>query len=165
MRKALSAIISTLLLIVISISIIATVAPWMYELTVGTTNSTATDTMQQIRCRNAGYDFDTSYGSYGADWNFTGNGTDWLKAKITNTGNLDLFGFSFEATLDSDAGPEILHLDPTPAAPGASNPLRPSSSVILFTNITQDINGSYYSLKAVKVLNAVCPLVSASVDV
>jgi hypothetical protein len=162
MKKALSPLVSATILVVIALSIAAIIAPWMYELVTSTTNQTGSDLRQDIKCRNAGLDFDSNYGYYGADWNFTGNGTDWLKVKVVNTGNVDLFGFSFEITLDSQSGEEIKHYDPTTATEiPDTNPLRPSRSAIIDANITQDINSSISTLKAVRVLNSVCSGLSA----
>ena len=164
--KALSPMISTVLLIVIAISITALVAPWMYEMVTTTTNQTGYDTQQQIKCRNAGLDFDSGYGNYGVDWNFTGNGTDWIRANVVNTGNINLWGFSFEVTLESQSGKEIRHYATIQdTALSEINPLKPSESAIIQANVTDDINGSISSLVEVKVLNAVCVLIAPSVKV
>jgi hypothetical protein len=166
MSKALSAVVSALLLIVITIGILSVVTPWMYELVTTTTNSTGSTTAQQIMCRNAGLELDSNYGYYGVDWNFTGNGTDWLKARIENTGNIDMWGFSFELTLLSSSGDEIMHYGLTNSTEvTASVPLRPSRSAIISANITEDINSSIHTLKAVKVLNSVCDGVAPSLSV
>jgi hypothetical protein len=117
-------------------------------------------------CRNAGLELDSNYGYYGVDWNFTGNGTDWLKARIENTGNIDMWGFSFELTLLSSSGDEIMHYGLTNSTEvTASVPLRPSRSAIISANITEDINSSIHTLKAVKVLNSVCDGVAPSLSV
>ncbi len=166
MRKALSPLVSVTILVVISLSIASLVAPWMYEIVTTTTNETGSDLRQQIKCRNAGLDFDPGYGSYGADWNFTGDESDWLRVKIVNTGTIDLWGFSFEVTLESQSGEEILHYDPTPATEmTASNPLRPPTSAVIEANITQDINDTISTLKAIKVLNSVCVEIAPRLDV
>jgi hypothetical protein len=156
--RALSPLVSVVILVVISISIASFIAPWMYDLITTTANETGESTEQQVKCRNAGLDFDPGYGYYGADWNFTNeNMSDSLKVKIVNTGNIDLWGFSFELTLDSQAGKEIRHMDPTSATQKtASSPLRASMSAIIEADITEDINGSVYTLEEVKVLNTVC---------
>ena len=78
MLKALSPMISVTLLIVISLTLASLIAPWMYELVTTTTNETSVDVRQQIKCRSAGLDFDSQYKNYGADWNFTGNTSDWI---------------------------------------------------------------------------------------
>jgi hypothetical protein len=164
--KALSPLVSGIIVVVLSISIASVVAPWMYELVMTTTLDTQNTTAQQVKCRNAGIDFDADYGYYGADWNFTGNGTDWLKAKMINTGTIDIYGFSFELTLDSASGEEIRHYDATQSShKTASNPLKAPRSAIIEANITQDINGSVYTLRTVKVLNAVCVDLAAKLDV
>ena len=163
MLKALSPLVSVVILVVISISIASLVAPWMYELVTTTTNETSTSAQQQIKCRSAGMDFDSEYGQYGVDWNFTGNESDWLEAKVVNTKNINLYGFSFEVTLESQSGEEIKHYDCTSGTEmSESNPLMPGRSAILEANITEDINDSVSTLKAVKVLNPVCPEISPS---
>jgi hypothetical protein len=165
MRKALSPMVSVVILIVISISIASFVAPWMFEMISTMSNQTTSDTQLQIKCRNAGLGFDTTYGYYGVDYNFTGNTSDWLKAKVENTGNVNLWGFSFEVTLDSSAGEEIRHYDPTPGTQKTeSDSLRPSMAAILAANIVTDINSSIYTLKKVKVLNSECNRVAPTVD-
>lgn len=166
MRKAVSPIVSAILLITVSISIISIVAPWMYELVTTTTNTTSSTTQQQIKCRNAGLDFDSNYGYFGVDWNFTGNGTDFLNAKLVNTGNVNLWGFSFEVTLESQSGEEIKHYNFTdPTKIESADPLRPSMSAIAGADITEDINGTVYTLKAIKLLNSVCVEIAPALTV
>jgi FlaG/FlaF family flagellin (archaellin) len=157
MEKALSPLISVAVLVVISIALASTIAPWLYELVLTTTNETSTTTQRQIKCRSAAFDLDSNYGYYGIQWNFTGNNTDSLKARIVNNGNVDLWGFSFEITLESGSGDEIKHYETTTATTTTeSNPLRPPMSKIIEANITEDINSSVSTLKSVKVLNSVC---------
>jgi hypothetical protein len=168
MDKALSPLVSVVILVVISISIASFIAPWMYELVATTANETGASTEQQIRCRSAGLDFSEYYGYYGAEWNFSGgNGSDVLKVRVLNTGNIDLWGFSFEVTLSSAAsGDEIRRYDPTSGTQmTASGPLRPYESSIIEANISEDLNDSVYSLKEVKVLNSVCRQVAPSLQV
>lgn len=163
MRKALSPLIAVTLLIVIAISIVTLIAPWMYDLVMSTMNETDTTTRQQVRCRNAGLDFDPNYAYYGVDWNFTGNGSDWIKVKLVNSKNLDLHSFSFEVTYDSSGGEEIRHYGVTSAtAITETDPLRPGQSAIIQADMTEDINETELSLKSVKVLNSVCPDLSPS---
>ena len=157
MMKALSPLIAVTILVVISLTLASLVGPWMYELVTSTANETGTDVQTQIKCRKAGLGFDSEYGSYGVEWNFTGNASDWLKAKVVNTGNIDIHGFSFEVTLDSTAGEEIRHYDPTPATQHTeADPLRAARSAVIQANITQDINETIYTLHSVRVLNTVC---------
>lgn len=166
MMKALSPLISGILIVVLSISIASVVAPWMYELVMTTTNETGSTTAQQVKCRSAGIDYDSEYGNYGVDWNFTGNGTDWLRAKMINTGTIDLYGFSFELTLVSATSEEIMHYDATPSSQKtASDPLKAPRSAIIVANITPDINSSIHLLKTVNVLNSVCVNLAAKLDV
>lgn len=166
MMKALSPIISGIIIVVLSISIASVVAPWMYELVMTTTQDTQNTTALQVKCRSAGIDYDSEYGNYGVDWNFTGNGTDWLRAKMINTGTIDMYGFSFELTLISATSEEIMHYDATPSSQKtASDPLKAPRSAIIVANITPDINSSIHALKTVKVLNTVCVNLAAKLDV
>ena len=161
MRKALSPIVSVVILVVITISIASMVAPWMYELVTTTANQTGTNAQQQVMCRNAGLDFDTGYGYYGVKYNFSANvsanESDWIKAKIVNTGSINLYGFTIEATFINGSTEEIHHYSLiTGSDVPASDPLRPSESAIIAANITYDINGTTTTLKDVKILNSVC---------
>lgn len=166
MRKAVSPMISAIILVVIGISVASFVGPWMYELVTTTTNSTGNDARSQVICRSAGLDFDSNYGYYGVTWNFAGNGNDTIKAKLVNSGTVDLYGFSFEVTLDSAGGEEIKHYSPTNTTEAtSSDPLRSSQSKIIEADITEDINGSYYTFKSLKMLNTVCVGTTAYMDV
>ena len=165
LQKGLSPIISVTILIVISLAIAAMVGSWMFNIVSDTTNTTSSNTRQQIKCRYAGLDFDSSYGTYGVQWNFTGGTGDVLKVKALNTGTVDLYGFSFELTLESDDGYGIMHYIPTPATEiTESDPFTASRSAIIEANITADINSSVYTLRQVKLLNSVCPQTAASIQ-
>ncbi len=167
--KALSPIVSVVILIVISLSIASLVSTWMYKLVTTTTNETGSTTQQMVRCRNAGLDFDTNYGYYGVQSNFSGNvsanGTDWIRIKIVNTGAIDLYGFTVEATLLNNSMEQIEHYSLTSASEKTSSyPLRSSESAIITANITYDINESTTTLADVKILNTVCPEVAPSIE-
>jgi len=166
MRKAISPIVSVVILVVISISLAAMIASWMYDIVTSTTNQTQQDAQMQLKCRKAGLDFDSGYGNSGVLWNFTGSGSDWLKAKVVNTGSVDLHGFSFELSLNSQSGEEIRMYEATgTTAFTASAPLRPSASAVIEANLTDDINGSNTTLREVRVLNRVCVGISPSLPV
>jgi hypothetical protein len=159
--KGLSPIVSVVILVVISLSIASLVAPWMYNMITMTANETGTTAQQQVRCRTAGLDFGTDYGYYGVQYNFSGNvsanETDWIKMKIVNTGTLDLYGFTVEATLLNNTDEVIEHYALTDASVRtASNPLKSAQSAIIVANITYDINETITELIEVKVLNSVC---------
>jgi hypothetical protein len=168
--KGLSPIVSVVILVVISLSIASMVAQWMYGFVATTANETGTTAQQQVRCRTAGLDFDTDYGYYGIQYNFSGNvsanETDWIKIKVVNTGTLDLYGFTVEATLLNNTDEMIEHYPLTDASGRtASNPLRPAQSAIIVANITYDINETTTTLTEVKVLNSVCPEVAPSIEI
>jgi flagellin-like protein len=154
-----SPIISAVIVIAIVFAIAATISPWMYSLVTGVTNQTQTSTETEIRCRNAAYDFYTSYGTYGVSWGFsTVNNT--LGAMIKNTGTVNLHGFSFELIFNETI---IEYFDPTSGTQKtSSNPLKPGQQAFLNASFTKDVNDT---LTSVKVLNSVCLSVYASQDV
>lgn len=168
MPKGLSPLISVAVLIVISISTASLIATWMYGLTVSTANETQSSTEKLVRCRSAGLDFDPSYGYYGVDYNLSGNATpgnrDWIRAKVTNTGNLDLYGFSFEVELLNGTEELIEHYEATAESQKtAANPLRPGRSAIITADIETNMNESTTSITEVRVINPVCPDLSPSI--
>jgi FlaG/FlaF family flagellin (archaellin) len=169
MVKGLSPLISVTILIAISLTAAAFMAGWIYDLTATTTNQTTSDAQNRVLCRSAGLSFDTSYGDYGIDYNLSGNGTagsvDWIRAQVRNTGTVNLHDFSFEVTLDEGSGSEIYYYEPTPESQKtAGNPLKAGRSVILTANVTPDLNGSLVSLVEVRIINTMCPDVSASAE-
>ena len=167
--KALSPIISVVILITISLSIASLVAPWMYNLVTTTANDTGTNAQQQTRCRSAGLDFVTSYENYGVFSNFSlnvsANESDVIRVRLVNKGNIDLYGFTFEVFIENGTDDQILHYEPTESSQFTlSYPLRPSMSSLLVANISDDWNESTATLKEVKVVNRVCPYISAEVE-
>jgi flagellin-like protein len=167
--KGISPIVSVVVLIVISLSIASLVAPWMYELVLTTANETGTSAQQQVRCRSAGLDFDSDYGYYGVQSNFSlnvsANESDWIKARIVNTGNINLYGFTFEVLIENGTEEHIMHYDATDSSQQLpSDPLRPSMSAIITANITEDWNETIAVLREVRILNPVCPEVSPSIE-
>ena len=154
--KGLSPLISTVIIIGIVLAIATFIAPWAFELATSTANTTATETENQIKCQNAGYDFDTSYGTYGANWNFSETGgEDTLSVKISNTGTINLYNFSVEVETNTS---EIFDFAINNTyQKTASSPLKPGQSTILHAMINVDINGT---LTRVRVLNDVCKHIS-----
>ncbi len=168
--KALSPIVSVVILVVISLSIASIVAPWMYELVITTANETGTTAQQQVRCRSAGLDFDTDYGYYGVQYNFSfnvsANESDWIKARIVNTGNIDLYGFTFEVFIENGTEEHIMHYDATDSSQKpATDPLKSSMSAIITANISEDWNETFAVLREVRILNSVCPELTASIEI
>lgn len=151
-----SPIISTVLLIVVVFSVAAVFSPWIINLVMDTSNQTGTSTTTGIKCREAAYDFDTSYGVYGASWSFsTENNT--LGVKIKNTGTITLHNFSFELIINDTI---IEYFYPTQATQRTSNnPLKPGHTAFINASLTKDVNDT---LTSVKVLNVVCPDVYVS---
>lgn len=169
MAKGLSPLISVAMLVVIAITTASFIATWMYGITTETANETSSSAGKLVKCRSAGLDFDPSYGSYGVDYDLSGNATpgneDWIRAKITNTGNVDLYSFTFEVEMMSVAEEEIAHYEATPESQKtAGNPLRPGRSAIIEADITSDLNDSV-SILSVSIVNPVCPDVSPGVEI
>jgi flagellin-like protein len=145
-----SPIISTVILMVVVFSIAAAVSPWIIKLVTDTSKSTTNQTTTGIKCREAAYDFDTSYGTYGVSWSFsTANNT--LGAKIKNTGTVTLYNFSFELTFNETVIEYFYATEGTQRT--SANPLKPSHSAFINASITKDVNDT---LTNVKILNIVC---------
>jgi len=151
-----SPIISAVLLIAVIFTISAFVSPWIFNLARDVTNQTQTDTQTDIKCNNAAYDFQTSYGENGVEWHFsTVNNT--LGAKIRNTGTINLYNFSFELTFNETI---IEYFDAKAESQRTSaNPLKPGQTAFLNASFTKDVNDT---LTEIKILNVVCLNVYAS---
>lgn len=158
-RAGISPIMSAVILIGIVFGIATFVSPWMYDLVTSSANETESTTLKELKCRNAAYDFDSSFGTFGVQWNFNApNGT--LGARIRNTGTINIHTFSFELIINSSI---IEYVDVLAATQrGPSNPLRPGQSAFLNATFTKDMNET---LKSVKILNTVCNDVYANIDV
>ncbi len=151
--KAISPLISAVMVILIAFALSALIAPWAFEIARQQTNQTGGYAEQQMICQNTAYDFDTNYGTNGVNWTSTGT-NDNLTVKIVNTGYQNLYNFSFELVINDTV---ILRPDVTDATQKTSiNPLEPSQST--FLNTTANISGT---LSEVKILNIVCPSVYA----
>lgn len=160
--RGVSPIVSTVLIVVIVFGVAALVSPWMMEIATNTSAQTGQGTQTQFICQNTAYDFDTTYGTYGVDWNFTGT-SDTFDAIIINTGNQNLYNFSVELIVTTTSGPEIVRLDVNSSYQHTSaNPLKPGQSAQLKALVTSDITGT---LTQVKILNGVCPSVFLSQNV
>jgi len=150
--------ISAVILILIAISLASIIAPWAYELVTNTTGNVGENTVSELECQNAAYDFVTTYGTYGVMWNFTDQGHN-LNVSIKNTGTVTLYNLSFEIRHNDT---NITHWDATTSTrKTSSNSLKPSQTCIIAADITTDLNGT---LNEVTILNDVCPGVSVSND-
>jgi lipopolysaccharide export LptBFGC system permease protein LptF len=154
--KGVSQLISAVMLIVVTIAIMGLIAPWALNIARTSTNQTSGNIDMQLLCQNIGYDFDNNYGTSGIVWNFTGSNTT-LKAKITNTGTINVYGFIFDITINNSLIYEV-YANSTSQKTQA-NPLKPGQSAILEMNITSDYNDT---LTDVRIRNSVCPSVSIS---
>lgn len=153
--KAISPLISAVLLIAIIFSMAAVISPWIYNLSTDVANDTTSNIENQITCQGVSYDFDTNYQTNGVDYNFSSS-VDSLEVKIVNTGTINLHTFSLEIEFNStDNGLEIIYLDVNSSYQKTEAiPLKPGQSTILKSNLTQNLNGT---LKEVKIMNEVCP--------
>lgn len=140
--KAISPLIAMIFLILIVIVITTTMGPWIYRIVIHQANQTETDVDLGITCQQVGYDFDTSWGTSGLEWDFSG-ANDYLKAKIKNHGTINLYGFSFEIELGSIVKALSITED---SQKNQNNPLRPGQSAILEANITEDLTGTLTKL-------------------
>jgi FlaG/FlaF family flagellin (archaellin) len=151
--KAISPLISGVMIIIIAFALSTLIAPWALEIARQQTNQTGSHAEQQIICRNTAYDFDTNYGTNGVNWTSTGT-NDNLTAKIINTGYQNLYNFSFEFVINNTV---ILRPNVTDATQKTTtNPMEPGQST--FLNTTTNISGT---LNEIKILNIVCPSVYA----
>ena len=153
--KAISDIISAVILIAITVGLGAIISPWLNTLTRDVSNQTSSTTLRDIACRSAAYDFDTSFGTNGVIVNIT-SAADSIKAKIVNTGTVNFHGFSFEIEITQTGKEREIIQFPVNVSSQKTEalPLKPGQSTILSANITQDLNGTVHE---VKILNAVCP--------
>ncbi|MCJ7817061.1 MAG: hypothetical protein MUP55_04355, partial [Candidatus Aenigmarchaeota archaeon] len=93
--KAVSVLLSAIIVIGIIVVIAGLVGSWALNFAGRQVNNTGGNVNNQITCQSTAYDFDSSYGNSGVDWDFSGT-NDWLKAKIMNTGQINLHSFSFQ---------------------------------------------------------------------
>lgn len=152
--KAVSPLISAVLLIAIVFALAAIVSPWLFSLTQEVTEETSQGVTQQITCQSTAYDFDTSFAVHGINYSLSGT-SDYIDTKIVNTGTINLHTFLLEIEISTSSGLEIKHFDINATSQKTKAvPLKPGQSAILKANITEDLNGT---LKEVKILNGVCP--------
>jgi hypothetical protein len=145
--KAVSVLLSTIIVIGLIVTIAGLVGPWAMNFSRRQVNNTQGNVDNQITCQNTAYDFDASYGSNGVDWDFSGT-SDWLKAKVVNTGSINLHSFSFQFYINGTGYRSF-----QAKGQGAESILKPGQSVILDANITEDLAGT---LTEVRILNGVC---------
>jgi hypothetical protein len=165
--KGVSQMISTVLIMLISVAAAVLLGPWVIDLATQSSTQSGTGVTNMLTCQQSGYTFDSSYGSYGAEWNITGNnGT--ITAKITNTKMQNLYNFTFEITFMTPSGTERIVTYPdvritTLTQKTVQNPLKAGQSVILEADV-YNVNDTW-TIQRIKLLNDVCPLVSPYIDV
>jgi flagellin-like protein len=146
MRKAVSPLLSTILVIAIIVIIAGIIGPWALNFSNRQVNNTGSNADNQITCQSTAYDFDSSYGNSGIEWDFPQR---ILRAKIMNAGSINLHSFSFQIYIQG-IGYKFF---PTKNGITPDNPLKPGQSAVLEANITEDISGQ---LTEIKILNGVC---------
>jgi len=153
-RLGVSPLISTVVLIALVMGIAALMGPWMFSTVNTVTNQTSNTAEMELICQRTSYDFDTGYGTFGVDWNLAG-ASDSISVRIVNTGNTNLYNFSFELETNRTIGtPQIKYFDVNSTTQRtAMNPLKPGQSVVLEAAMDEDLNGT---LTRLKVLNPVC---------
>ncbi|MBU0953718.1 MAG: type IV pilin [Nanoarchaeota archaeon] len=163
MRKGVDPLISTILLVALVVALAAFISPWAFNLAVDTTNQTTEETNMQIRCQNAAYDVDTTYGTNGFTFDIS-TASDILSTRIVNTGLVNMYNFSFEVFFNSsDEGLVVKELSMNDTFQKTKAlPLKPGASAVLRAIFTEDLNGT---LQKVKVRNLACPSVFVESDV
>lgn len=159
--KAISPIVSMVVIVVLVFIVAGIVVPWYYNLARSITNSTGTSALRDVECSSAALDFDTSYGNSGVSWNFTG-ANDTLSVKVVNTGTITLYNFSIQAAVNKGTSVDMEELAVNATTQRSSaNPLKPGQSEVLIAVVAEDINGT---LTEVRVMNEVCRNVVAKQD-
>lgn len=152
--KAISELLSVIIIIGIIVVIAGLIGPWAINFSKRQVNNTGQNVDSQITCQATSYDFDSSYGNSGVEWDFSGS-SDWLRAKVINTGSVNLHSFSFQLYVQG-SGYKFYQ---TKNQITPDNSLKPGQSIILEANITDDLPDQ---LTEVKVLNGVCRTFSAT---
>lgn len=142
MKKGISPLVATVVLIIMVFGIAGVVGPWLLDLARTTTQQSGSDVQNKMLCKNFAYDFETDYGTQGILLNQS-----VILVKIENKGTINAYNFSIEIT-DNQTIKTLSIESPILQA----NPLKPGESAILRANIT-----GIGTIKSVKVLNDVCP--------
>lgn len=157
MRKGISPIIAVVLLIAIAISLGILVSNWATQWV-----------FTEISSPERACGLDTDYIIERAVFNETGDDQLWIK--ITNKGNVELYGFGIEMDNGTrivrfESGSEFINQSNQSTIINRTNRLGRERSLYLIVNLT---NESFYNystfgstLKSVKVLNDVCDTVAS----
>jgi hypothetical protein len=150
--KGISELLSVIIIIGIIVVIAGLVGPWAMNFSKRQVGNVGDNADSQITCQAVSYDFDSSYGNSGVEWDFPQR---MLRAKVMNTGTVSLHGFSFQLYVQG-TGYKFYQAK---NAMTPDRPLKPGQSAVLEANITEDLAGQ---LTEVKVLNGVCRTFSAT---
>ena len=143
MRKGISPLLATVILIALTLSVAALLGSWFTSLTRTQTEMIGEQAETQINCSAALLEI--------TDVTCSGS-TDNIKVTITNLGNIALYNFSTLVTLNN-----TYYLNST-GGPNSTNPLNPGEQAILSyfcDNTTYCING--VKVSKVRVSSHVCP--------
>ncbi|MBI2674820.1 MAG: hypothetical protein HYX24_00040 [Candidatus Aenigmarchaeota archaeon] len=152
MLKALEPIVSAVLLVSIVLVASAAVSIWYIGFVNKTVKGEAAGITESIECGQAGIDFDSARGR-GIRWDFSGPRTgDYLDVWLSNTGSVNLYGFSFEVLAEQNGNLEIFIFSPENDAT-IVNPLKPGQSRLFRAKMTDDVSGM---MKSIRVLNSIC---------
>jgi hypothetical protein len=152
--RGIDTLIGAIVLIGLSVSIAAMVAPALYSMAANPNPGP-----DQAACRSTAYGFDSSYGTYGVNYSLS---PPYLKARVVNTGSMDVHGFFFELVVEESGARRSYFFEPTEESQRTvSNQLRVGREATVEANITEAVTGT---LKAVRLLNRPCPGVYASAE-
>jgi len=157
MKKGISPVIATVILILLVFATAVIISPWLMDIIERSTDEAGGQAEMQIKCEKVAYTFDTTYENSGLFWNTTAD-PDIVQAKVINTGYQNIWNFSFEITTNSSAGFNISYFDVNASYQKTqANPLKPGQSAILRASISSDIANSSVALYKIKVMNDICP--------
>jgi flagellin-like protein len=163
--KGVSPLVSSVIVILIVLALAAFIGPWLISLTQQVSDDETRRVEQELICRQTSYDFDSDYGNGGITWNFT-NTTGVMSAKIINTGNRNIYNFTYELVFTTSSGQRIVTYPDVNITQDSqktkANPLKAGQSWILNAALSS-INDTW-TLNEVKILNVVCPQNSPSVE-
>ena len=153
--KAVSPIVSTVAVLAIIFGLAAIIAPWAFQLAGDVSGRAANQSTEKVECYNAAMDFDTSFNSTGIVFDFS-NITDTLGVKVLNTGLVNLYDFTIEATV-VESGTTLVkdYSVNSTTARSSSKPLKPNEAQILGAVIPTNETGA---LTHVRVVPGVCPV-------
>ena len=145
-RKGISELLSVVIIIGIIVTVAALVGPWAMNLGRRSVQNTGSGVDSQITCQSTAYDFDSSYGNNGVEWDLQAKE---MRAKIINTGTVSLYGFSFQVYIQGTG----YRFFKAKQEMTQDNPLKPEHSALIEADINESLAGT---VTEVGVMNSVC---------